>query len=267
MARTMDPALAPLRWPGMLLGFALGGFFDGILLHQVLQWHHLLSAVDAVRDLRAQVLFDGLFHALMYVIATVALARLWTARTAVAQRGAGRQLCGWALAGFGLWHVVDAVLSHWLLGIHRIRMDSPHPLAWDVLWLLAFGLVPAVVGRWLLGRRDGDADGGAGGAGGRRAAATLAAVAVVAATVAAVPSASDRNEMLVLFAPGVPGHQAFNALASVDARVLWADGSGGLWAVRMEDPDAASRLYRQGALFVSAAGPSFGCLSWTALRG
>lgn len=26
---------------GGLLGFALGGFFDGILLHQVLQWHHL----------------------------------------------------------------------------------------------------------------------------------------------------------------------------------------------------------------------------------
>jgi uncharacterized membrane protein len=28
-----------------VLGFAFGGFFDGILLHQVLQWHHLLSLV------------------------------------------------------------------------------------------------------------------------------------------------------------------------------------------------------------------------------
>ena len=35
-----------LRWPGWLLGFALGGFADGILFHQVLQWHHLLSGVD-----------------------------------------------------------------------------------------------------------------------------------------------------------------------------------------------------------------------------
>src|SRR5690606_18965301 len=32
------------RW-GTVLGFALGGFFDGILLHQILQWHHLLSLV------------------------------------------------------------------------------------------------------------------------------------------------------------------------------------------------------------------------------
>src|SRR5690606_10212012 len=54
-----------------LLGFALGGFFDGILLHQVLQWHHLLATVQGAlfQDLRVQILADGLFHALMYVIA------------------------------------------------------------------------------------------------------------------------------------------------------------------------------------------------------
>nr|WP_314623119.1 DUF2243 domain-containing protein [uncultured Noviherbaspirillum sp.] len=56
---TMSPALAPrrLRWAGDLIGIALGGFFDGILLHQVLQWHHLLSLVDSpvLRDIRAQI--------------------------------------------------------------------------------------------------------------------------------------------------------------------------------------------------------------------
>ncbi len=41
-----------------VLGFALGGFFDGIMLHQVLQWHHFLSLVpgEALRDIRAQIL-------------------------------------------------------------------------------------------------------------------------------------------------------------------------------------------------------------------
>ncbi|HZF78582.1 MAG TPA: DUF2243 domain-containing protein, partial [Rubrivivax sp.] len=29
-----------------MLGIAFSGFFDGILLHQVLQWHHLLSGLD-----------------------------------------------------------------------------------------------------------------------------------------------------------------------------------------------------------------------------
>jgi hypothetical protein len=34
-----------LRWPAYILGFGMGGFFNGILLHQVLQWHYLLSSV------------------------------------------------------------------------------------------------------------------------------------------------------------------------------------------------------------------------------
>ena len=30
--------------PGIILGVGLGGFVDGILLHQILQWHHMLSS-------------------------------------------------------------------------------------------------------------------------------------------------------------------------------------------------------------------------------
>ena len=29
---------------GILFGLGLGGFFDGIILHQVLRWHHMLSS-------------------------------------------------------------------------------------------------------------------------------------------------------------------------------------------------------------------------------
>jgi Predicted membrane protein (DUF2243) len=49
-----------LQWAGYLLGFAMGGFFDGIL-HQVLQWHHLLSGVQrsGLQDLRVRILADG----------------------------------------------------------------------------------------------------------------------------------------------------------------------------------------------------------------
>src|SRR3954452_6378266 len=36
-------------WGGAILGFAFGGFLDGILLHQVLQWHHFLSLVPGER--------------------------------------------------------------------------------------------------------------------------------------------------------------------------------------------------------------------------
>lgn len=42
----------PSRLWGILLGLSLGGFFDGILLHQILQWHHLLSLVADPADIR-----------------------------------------------------------------------------------------------------------------------------------------------------------------------------------------------------------------------
>lgn len=136
---------AASTWWGILLGVALGGFFDGILLHQILQWHHLLSLVAGMGDLRNQVLWDGYFHALMYLIAAAALWGLWSAhrREALPE---GRALAGALLVGFGLWHVLDSILSHWLLGIHRIKVDSPNPLAWDLVWFVVFGVVPIVLG-------------------------------------------------------------------------------------------------------------------------
>src|SRR5689334_7736545 len=86
-------------WAGYLLGFALGGFFDGILLHQILQWHHLLSGVQSarLRTLQMQVLADGAFHLLMYVIALAGLYQLWRG---AALRHSRRALLGWGLIGF-----------------------------------------------------------------------------------------------------------------------------------------------------------------------
>lgn len=137
----------------LLLGIALGGFFDGVLLHQILQWHHLLSLVSGLDNLHAQVLWDGYFHVLMYLLAVIGLWGLWREHA----RGAG--IMGWPLlgaliAGFGLWHIFDSLLSHWLLGIHRIRIDSEVPLLWDLLWFFVFGLLPLGIG-WAVGRSGG----------------------------------------------------------------------------------------------------------------
>src|ERR1700712_3566067 len=72
-----------LALAGAVIGFSLGGFFDGILLHQVLQWHHLFSLVpgERWRDIRNQILMDGWFHVLHYGIACAGLYLLWTARS------------------------------------------------------------------------------------------------------------------------------------------------------------------------------------------
>lgn len=254
-----------LTWTGGLLGFSLGGFFDGILLHQILQWHHLLSNVRGLEDLRTQVLADGMFHALMYVIAMVALGRLWRWRAVFSKPGAGAMLWGSVWIGFGLWHVVDAVLSHWIIGIHRIRDDAANPLLWDVLWLLAFGVLPLLAGLWLRRKArgdDGGGDEGTGGSQGRTAALALGLATMLAGLIAAMP-ARDAGPVMVMFAPGMSGSAAFNALGRLDARVLWSDRSGGLWAVTLDDPGRAWQLYLRGAVMVSASTAGLGCFSWS----
>jgi uncharacterized membrane protein len=261
--QAVNPAGDPdrsLRWAGFLLGFSLGGFFDGILLHQILQWHHLLSNVDAVQDMRVQIMADGLFHALMYLVAAWALYKLWKARGSLPAPGATAALWGNALIGFGVWHIADSILSHWITGIHRIRVDSPNPLMWDLIWFLAFGLVPAVIG-WRL--RSKGATGGP--RGGRTAAATLGVAALIAGPMAAMP-AGDTDQVMVLFRPGVSGASAFNALSALDARVLWVDRSGGMWAVALPERSDAKKLYAKGAMLVSNNLVGLGCFSWTRPR-
>ncbi|HEV2921254.1 MAG TPA: DUF2243 domain-containing protein [Actinomycetota bacterium] len=39
----------PPLLPSLLLGIGFGGFIDGIVLHQILPWHHMLSAEAAAR--------------------------------------------------------------------------------------------------------------------------------------------------------------------------------------------------------------------------
>ena len=195
---------APVRssWNGLApatfaLGFASSGFFDGVLLHQILQWHHLLSALGG--DLRWQVAADGWFHAAMYAVAALGLWGLWRARAALAAPGAGRAVAAWGLIGFGAWHALDAVGSHWVLGIHRIRMNAANPLAWDLCWLALFGLVPLALGLWLRrGRGDGGDPGGA--EGGRRVAGALAALAVLGGMAASRPPAGPAHTVIA-FAP------------------------------------------------------------------
>jgi Predicted membrane protein (DUF2243) len=53
-----------MRLAGIVLGVGLGGFVDGITLHQIMQWHNMGSAVlpPTTMDAMAQnMVWDGLF--------------------------------------------------------------------------------------------------------------------------------------------------------------------------------------------------------------
>jgi uncharacterized membrane protein len=244
-------------WAGYLLGVALGGFFDGVLLHQVLQWHHLLSLVpgEDLRRIEVQILWDGLFHVLMYAIALVGLWLLLGARSGFAAPGGGRRLLAAVLIGFGAWNVIDVVGFHWLAHIHRIRVDVPADdrLRWDLLWLALFA-APPLVAAWLVERRQ---------RGGMPPAA-LAALVVVAAGLSLRPP-PDADARTVLFRADMSAAQVFAAVAAVDGRVLAVAGEGRLVSMVLPEGAAGWRLYRYGALAVGGPGSPAACLNWSRL--
>jgi uncharacterized membrane protein len=154
--RRTTEAGAPSKAFGLLYGIGFGGFVDGIVLHQILQWHHMVSDVDdypttTLAGLEANTVADGFFH-----LATWAF--LFAASVlAVSSWQQGRLAPSWSfhfglvLAGWGLFNLVEGLVNHQILGVHHLRDDLGAPLSWD-LGFLAFGVL-LIVGGWLLHRR------------------------------------------------------------------------------------------------------------------
>jgi uncharacterized membrane protein len=146
---------------GILLGLGIGGFFDGIVFHQILQWHHMLTSAgyppSNVENLKFNTLFDGLFHVSTYIFVLLGLAMLWRQACRPHRRWSGKMFGGTILMGFGIFNLVEGVIDHHLLGLHHVNETVP-PDRW-VYWDLGFliwGAVMAIVG-WLLlkaGRRE-----------------------------------------------------------------------------------------------------------------
>jgi uncharacterized membrane protein len=104
----------------------LGGFVDGIVLHQILQWHHMLSETErypptSLGGLQANVLADGLFHAVTWLFVVGGIAWLWNTARNGGWTWRGRTLLGWTLVGWGVFNLVEGAINHHLLGIHRVR--------------------------------------------------------------------------------------------------------------------------------------------------
>jgi uncharacterized membrane protein len=142
---------------GIFLGLGLGGFFDGIVLHQILQWHHMVTSAgyppDSVRNLQLNTFLDGLFHAATYIFTVIGLAILWRRAHREHVWWSGRLLVGSMLVGFGLFNVVEGLVDHQWLGIHHVNETAPRGqwLYWD-LGFLVWGAA-MLAGGWVVIQR------------------------------------------------------------------------------------------------------------------
>lgn len=141
---------------GVFLGLGFGGFFDGIVLHQLLQWHHMLTSAgypaDSVANLKLNTLWDGLFHASTYVFVVIGVAMLWRAAHRTHLSWSNKSLIGSVLIGFGSFNVVEGIVDHHLLGIHHVNETVPPEewIYWDVGFLVWGAAM--LIGGWFLVR-------------------------------------------------------------------------------------------------------------------
>ncbi len=122
----------------LVVGVGLGAFVDGILFHQILQWHHLVSSevtTETVRGLERNTLADGIFHAAAWAVTAIGVWLVWSRARRGAAFVADRGFLGLVLVGFALFNAADVVLFHWILGLHNIR-EGDDELAYDVGYLV-----------------------------------------------------------------------------------------------------------------------------------
>lgn len=129
----------------------MGGFLDGILFHQILQVHNMLSARIPVTNLvnaETNMFWDGLFHAFTWIFTGFGLYLLFQAGARRDVPWSGKMLLGAMFFGWGLFNLIEGVIDHHLLEVHHV-VERLGRSPFDLAFLLS-GLIFMVLGMYLI---------------------------------------------------------------------------------------------------------------------
>jgi uncharacterized membrane protein len=151
----MDPTERQFsKRAGITLGLGLGGFVDGILLHQIMQWHNMGSAVvppTTMAGMQQNMVWDGWFHVAVWVMTVIGVYWLLVDARKGEPLPEGRAFAGLLILGWGEFNLVEGLLDHHLLGLHHVRDMPVHVPLYDWLFLGIGGLGFILLG-WMLFR-------------------------------------------------------------------------------------------------------------------
>ncbi|WP_248924317.1 DUF2243 domain-containing protein [Paenibacillus hamazuiensis] len=122
-----------------LLGIGAVGMLDGIVFHQILQWHSTYMHTDR----HYQIVSDGLFHLAVTAIILWGAIVLWNGGRN-RESGSRRLFVSGLLSGAGCFNFAEGIVSHHLLQIHHVKpgeFQTAYDLAFD-----ACGLVMLLAG-------------------------------------------------------------------------------------------------------------------------
>lgn len=122
----------------ILIGMGFSALFDGIVLHRILQWHHLFSNVhplENAENITLNLLGDQIFLAAGYFIFVAGLILLFWAVWQGNLINLSPTFFGCLLIGFGKFNLIEGVVNHHILGLHHVK-PGQHEAAWDLGFLL-----------------------------------------------------------------------------------------------------------------------------------
>jgi uncharacterized membrane protein len=137
---------------GILIGIGMGGFVDGIVLHQIAQWHNMLSNVippHTMEDMRVNMTWDGLFHASTWVITLVGILQLRSAAYARDPIPSAQAFTGQLILGWGIFNLVEGIIDHQILGMHNVR-EVPNYTVYNLTFLAVGGVLFILIGGLLM---------------------------------------------------------------------------------------------------------------------
>lgn len=127
----------PLIMAGTFMGVGLGGFVDGILFHQILQIHGMLTAKypkTSIPNMEINMFWDGLFHVFTWLMTVIGLRMLWKAGRRADVPWSGKVFVGSLFLGWGLFNVVEGIIDHHVLNIHHV-LESHGQSGFDYAFL------------------------------------------------------------------------------------------------------------------------------------
>jgi uncharacterized membrane protein len=138
---------------GIVLGIGFSAWFDGFMLHMILQWHHMLSNVippDSMENMHRLMTADGVFDASSFLVVLTGVFLLWRAAYNHSPIPSLRTFIGQLVFGFGLFNLVEGVIDHHILAIHYVR-QVPDYAVYNWTFLAVAGALPILLG-WVLMR-------------------------------------------------------------------------------------------------------------------
>lgn len=139
---------APFLTAAMVAGIGLGGFIDGIILHQILQWHEMLTGkipADTVVNKSVNMFWDGIFHLFTLITTILGIYLVWRVCKREAMNKSGYLLIGGILIGWGSFNIIEGVINHHVLRLHNVNEYSPNAGIWNY-GFLTFSVILILIG-------------------------------------------------------------------------------------------------------------------------